>query len=269
MFKSLSILLLSVVALTQTVCGQVPLPTVPTALQQLPYALQALVAPTPTPALQLPASADASSPAPNAGVQSNPNPDNRPQTLAAFLRVFHQLGWHIGVLTNSSGGQLNIRTAQAGAEQVVAGPSTIIVVAGSSGAVLSDIHRGDRVIANIPKGQSVASLVLGVPKDYDKDNILLGAIQSNSSGAMTLRTRAGSETLATSATTQFIKVVRDGVALATVSDVQAGDLLIAIGQPRGDDFAAQAAFLLPKGALNLGKGLNKGGKNSSPPNSGG
>ncbi len=262
MLRNFSIAILLVIALGATACGQIQLPT---ALPQLPTELQPTTAPNPASAAVPDASRQtAPSTAPGTGPQAGRNPGKGVQAPAA-LQVFQRLGWEAGVVNQISSDQIGLRTVKNGPDKIAISASTIFIVPGNSSATISDIHAGDRIIADVPKTQTTASLVMGVPKDYDKDNLLLGMVQSNSNGLVTLRTPAGPDTLTTSSTTQVIKVLREGVALGNVSDLQDGSVVIAIGQSSSDDFATQVVFALPKGVLDLGKRLSGERKNPAQP----
>ncbi len=260
MLKKFYIAVLLVIALGITACGQIQLPASLPQLPQLPTALRTDAAPNP-------ASGDApdapQQTAPGTGPQTGRNPGKGAQVPGALVQVFHQLGWEAGVVAKTSSNQIGLRTVKNVPDKVAIGSSTIFIIPGKSGATISDIHVGDRIIADVPNDQTTASLVMGVPKDYDKDNLLLGLVQSNSNGLVTLRTRGGPDTLTTNGATQVIKVLRQGIALGDVSDLQNGNLVVAIGQSSGDAFAAEAVFALPKGALELGRKL--GGERKNPP----
>lgn len=263
MIRNFSITILLGIALVITACAQIQLPT---ALPQLPTELQPNTSPNPASSAAPDASQQTAPPtAPGAGPQAGRNPGKGVQAPAALLQVFQRLGWEAGVVTQASSDQIGLRTVKNGPDKIVISASTIFIVPGNSSATISNIHVGDRIIADVPTNQTTASLVMGLPKDYDKDNLMLGTVQSNSNGLVTMRTPAGPDTLTTSATTQVIKVLREGVALGSVSDLQNGSVVIAIGQSSSDDFATQVVFALPKGVLDLGKRLGGDRKNPAQP----
>jgi hypothetical protein len=254
--------ILLIIALGITACGQIQLPSSLPQLPQLPTALQPDAVPDPA----LGATPDAQKrTAPGIGPQAGRNPGKGAQAPAALLQVFHQIGWEAGVVARVSDDQIGLRTVKNGPDKIAISASTIYVIPGNPNATLSDIHVGDRIIADVPKTQTAASLVMSVPKDYDKDNLVLGVVQSNSNGLLTLRTPGSPDTLTTEATTQVIKVLRQGTALGGVSDLQNGVVVIAIGQSSSDEFTTQVVFALPKGVLELGKRLGGDRKNPAQP----
>ncbi len=259
MFRKISIVSLLVIALSVTACGQIQLPT---SLPQLPSISQPSVELSPTP--------DASqqttpSTAPGSGPKAGRNSNNGVQAPAALLAMFNRLGWEAGVVAQTSSEQIALKTRKDGRDKIPVGANTIFIIPGKTNASINDIHVGDRIIADIPKGQTTAALVMGVPNDYAKDNLVLGMIQSNSNGTITLRARGGADTLTTSSTTQIVRVIREGVALGSVNDLQNGTPVIAIGQASGEEFSTQVIFTMPKGLLDLGKRLGVDRKNPTQP----
>jgi len=259
MVRKISVVACLVISLGVTACEPTEFPA---PFPQLPSPLQPGVAARPTP--------DASqqitpSTAPGSGPPAGRNPNVGAPAPAALLAMFNRLGWEAGVVAKTSSDQIALKTRKEGRDKIPVGSTTIFVIPGKTNASINDIHAGDRVIADIPKDQTTAALVMGVPNDYAKDNVVLGMVQSNSNGTITLRARRGADTLTTSATTQVIKVLREGVALGSVSDVQNGSVVIAIGQSTSDDFTTQVVFSLPKGVLDLVRGLGADRKNLTPP----
>lgn len=259
MFKPFSIITLLVIALGVTACGQIQFPASFPQLPQFSTLSQPTAAPNNSP--ETPQQTAPSS-VPGSGPQAGRNPGSGVQAPAALLQVFHQLGWEAGVVAKTSNDQIGVRTLKNAPDKIAIGANTIFVVPGIASATLADIHVGDRIIADTPKTQTTASLVLGIPKDYAKDDLLLGLVQSNSNGLVTMRTRAGPDTLTTNAATQVINVIRERVALASVSQLQNGSLILALGESSDDAFTAQVIFALPKDALDLGKRL--GGNRKTP-----
>jgi hypothetical protein len=261
MLNKFSVVVLLVVVLSVTACGQIQLPN---SLPQLPSLTQPNSASDPSTSttqdtLPKTSPSDPSTLDPQATkkqVRGAPG-------IAAFLQVFHQLGWEAGVVAKASSDQIGLRTVQNGPDKIAVGTSTIFIIPGKSNANISDIHVGARIIADVPNDQTTAALVMSVPKDYDKDNVLLGQVKSNSNGLVTLRAPGGLDTLTTNGASQVIRVLREGIALGSVSDLQGGVLVAAIGQSTRDEFVGQAVFALPKGVLELGRKL--GGEKRNPP----
>lgn len=306
MFKRISLVtLVLLVAVSAAACAPLGI-QLPTSLPQLPDLTQPSVA-------QVPAAAPSTTNAPDQSTQTAPStaPGSQPQAgpnakggkvgkgEAALLQLLNRLGWDGGVITKISSDQLTVRMIERPAlqgnpgqnqpgqnqpnqkranlgrvETVSVNSSTIIIVPGKTNATLSDLHVGDRVIADVPNGQKFAALVMGAPKEIDKDNVTLGMVTGNSNGSITLRTPGGGDTVSTSSSTQVFKLTRDAVTPGSVSDLQNGNLIFAMGTGDKDNFNAQVIFTLPQGALGLGKGLGNGKKNNQPqpptaPNSGG
>jgi len=294
MFKKLSIVtFVLLVAMSATACGSIQLPT---SLPQLPADTQPSVASAPATNNAPDQSAQSVQPAtgtqPQAGLNGKGGKPGKGEAM--LLQLLERAGWDGGVITKISSDQLTIRTIErpgiqgnpgqnqpnqnrkdlGRVETVNVNSGTIILVPGKTNATLSDLRVGDRVIADVPNGQKFAALVMGTPKEIDKDNVTLGMVTSNTNGTLTLRSPGGGDTVSTTATTQVFKLTRDSVTPGSLSDVQNGNLIFALGTGNNDAFNAQVIFALPQGALGLGKGLGNGKKNpQSPqpttPNSGG
>ena len=305
MFKKISLVpFVLLVAISATACGAIQPPATTPTDTQPSVALAPAAGNAPDQSAQ-----NAPSTAPGSGPQAGQNgKGGKPgKGEAALLQMLNRLGWEGGVITKISSDQISLRTIerpglsgnsgqnqpgqngqnQPGQNQpgqkrpdlgrvttVNINSSTIILVPGKSTATLSDLHVGDRVMADVPKGQKIAALVMGTPKELNKDNIALGMVTGNANGTLTLRTPGGGDTVNTTSTTQVFKLTRDAVTPGSVSDVQNGNLIFALGTGNNDNFNAQVIFALPKGALEQGKGLGNGKKNNqpqqpTPPNSGG
>jgi len=299
MFKKISLVtFVLLVAISATACGQIQLPT---SLPQLPTDTQPSVASAPATNNAPDQSAQSAQPATGSQPQAGQNgKGGKPgKSAAALLQLLERVGWDGGMITKISSDQITMRTIdhpglqgnpgqnQPGnnqpnqnrkdlgrVETVGVNSSTIVIVPGKTNATLSDLRVGDRVIADVPNGQKFAALVMGTPKEMDKDNVTLGMVTGNSNGTLTLRAPGGGDTVSTTASTQVFKLTRDAVTPGAVSDLQNGNLIFALGTGNNDNFNAQVIFALPQGALNLGKGLGNGKKNNQPqqpttPNSGG
>ncbi len=240
-------------ALLSIGCERVPLPD----MSNLPQPLSALAA-TQTPA-------PTATPAPSTAPESSRKSGKPGREEAALFQILTRLGWSAGVVAKTSGDEIALRTVKGSPEKIEIGSNTIILVPDRSNPTVSDIHVGDRVAANVPRGDATAALVLDVPTTYTRDNLLLGMVQSNSGGTISLRTKGGSESLMTNSTTQVVQVTQNQVTSGTLGDLQSGNMVLVIGQENGDEFNAQVIFVLPKGVKDLGKGLGKDRKNLTPP----
>ncbi len=240
-------------ALLSTGCERVPLPD----MSNLPQPLAGLGA-TPMPA-------PTATPTPSTAPESSRKSGKPGREETALLEILRRLGWSAGVVARTSSNEIALRAVKGSPEKIEIGSNTMILVPGKSNATISDIHVGDRVAADVPRGDTTAALVLDVPTTFTKDNLLPGVVQSNTGGAISLRTKGGSEALMTNSTTQVVIISQDQVTAGTLGDLQSGNAVIVIGQESGTEFNAQVIFVLPKGMKDLGKGSGRDKNNLTPP----
>lgn len=295
MFKKISLVTLFViVAISASACGALP----SSASIPIPFSgQQVTISPSTAPSTQpdqsaqsAPSTSPATGTAPQTGVNGKGGKPGKGE--AALIQLLERAGWDGGIITKISNDQITLRaierpgalnnqnqpnTTQPNQNQngqnrkdlgrvdtINISNSTIIIVPGKSNATLSDLHTGDRLIADVPNGQNTAALVMSAPKEFDKDNVSLGMVTDNTNGSITLRSPGGNDSITTNATTQVLKLARDGVTPGAVSDLQKGNVVFALGSGDGTNLTAQVIFELPQGVLNLGKGFNNGKKNLQP-----
>jgi hypothetical protein len=204
---------LALLALGASACDSLP-----TAItQRLPAALAPATstpAPTSTP---LPAATPAAP-------QARGKVPNRAQVLLGLAVLLKGAGLQGGVVSSNDGSALGVKLGKATAQLQVASNATVVVPA-KRNATLSDIAIGDRVIANVTGAGTNASVtfLLDIPANYTANNVILGAVMPDKSGALNLRARGGTRSVTTSAATTVINISGNSPALGSLSDLQPGN----------------------------------------------
>jgi hypothetical protein len=227
-------------ALSATACSSLPNIASATQPTPLPTIISPVVAPTT-------ASMPDATPSPAA---QNPAPKNaRPLVLAAVLKATGLTG---GVVKANNMGMLSIQIRK-DAQLVQTNADTLVVMPGESGAKVSDIRLGDRVLVQFPNGDATqpASFVMIVPSDLTIDNVLLAAVQSNKPKGLTVRTIQGAENVTTSAATSVINLSNSKPTLGTLDDLKLGNAIVAIGSSDDSRFSAQTIIVVEKDARKL------------------
>lgn len=249
--------LFALFALGATACG------VGQGASNLPQAFPSAIA------TATPVATDTPTPAPTAVTTpqaqgKTPRGDKSGRNLDSVLRA---LGLTGGVVSANNGSALSLKLGNA-SQQIQVAPNAIVVIPDKSNPSVSDIHVGDRVIADIPGGDAnaAAALLLDFPRGYSADNVLIGAVQSSKGGATSLRTPRGARDVTTSAATMVVNISGAQPALAALSDLTPATAVLVIGDGSRDAFNAQVIVILDKDARNL---LQEGKQNAPAPTPGG
>ena len=239
MFKKLVVNFAIGSALVLMVVSIVACSAVPAPVQQAFASATPTATDTPTPA----------PPTPQTKNNSKTAPAN-----AALPNGIKTLGLEAGVVTSNTGSMLSLRLGK-NTDQLQISPSTIVVVPGTNNARASDIHVGDRVIADVleQNANSTAELVLAFPNGYTADNVLTGAVQTNVNGALALKTKTGARQITTSSSTLVVNMIQDQPTVGTLAEIKRGNAVLVIGQANADTMTAQVIVLLDKDALQNGR----------------
>lgn len=232
--RALAILILF--ALGATACSEIPGASNP-AQVSAPAAPAPTVVPTPAP------SPEASTTPPQRGAPG----------IESALK---NLGLVAGIVRASNTQGVALQT-QKGNEKIRVDANAVIVIPGKTDARLSDLKTGDRVVAQVKDANAL--FLLALPKDVAKDALVLGAVQTNASGQITLRTRGGQDEIKTSAATIVIKNEQGQIATGALSDVKTGSAALVVEDGNGN---AQVIVLLKDDVRAL---LGKGNPNSPKP----
>lgn len=234
-------------------CGVIALALIATACNGVSEILNS--APPPSAPTIAPAPTDAPTPVAAPDASSRPPLGNAPN--ANIQGALKNLGLTAGVVRASDASGLAIRTPK-GNTTVRVDSATIIVIPGKTNPQATDIQTGDRVLMKADDSNSIASLVMVLPRGYTMDNLVLGAAQSSANGSLTVRTRSGSEQISTTASTVVVKNNAGQPALGTVSDLKPGNVIAVIGESKD---TAQVIVILKD---DLRGALNRGGQPAPP-----
>jgi hypothetical protein len=218
---------------------------VPSPLQQALAPATPIWTDTPIP----PTATDTPAPAPTAGSTpqtANKQGNGKKQNLNV-PNALRTLGLTGGVVTSNSNNALGVKLGK-NTDQLSYTQSTIVVVAGKTTALPSDIQVGDRVIADVPdnSANSSATFLLDLPPSITPQNILNGAVQTSANGTVTFTTRVGKQLVATSNSTVVVNVVNKQPALGTLADLTRGKYAFVVGQPNGNTMNAQVVVLVDR-----------------------
>ncbi len=235
------ILLLAVVATTAIGCSGFPTIAAPA-----PADTSAAATPTPAPTAT-----------PDARANTNPNPrgDSPKDAAPKGTEALTRLGVELGVVNQVSSDSLTLRT-RGGSETFQLSAATLVVVPGQTSAQVTDLKRGERALVKKDNAdETAADLVLVIPANLTLANLALGQIESAANGALTLKTKNGSQTVTTTATTVVVKFEKDKATLGAPSDLQNGALAMVVRDSNSDN--AQIVIVVAGG---------KGGRAPQPKN---
>ena len=242
-----------VLALGATACDSVPTTLaqgLSTIEQNLPASLApATDTPTPTDTPTDTPTPEPTNPAPSARAPQRQGA-TRAQVLRGFVALLKRSGLTGGVVTSNDGSStLGIKLGKNSSQLQVAS-NAIVVVPGVSGATLSNVQVGDRVVASASGG--TASFLLDFPANYKVGNLVLAAVQSNNGGTLTLRVaRGGTRKATTDASTMVVNLNGGQPALGSVGGLTRGNAVLAIGDNSGGAFNAQVIVVLSNNVRNL------------------
>ncbi|MBI5035685.1 MAG: hypothetical protein HZB51_34770 [Chloroflexi bacterium] len=234
--RKISIIVISsLFVLLATACNGVP--DIASAAQ--PELTATVAAPTVAPVAPMPES----TPAPNA---QNKNAPNALNGLASMIQA---TGWKAGIVRTNNASTLSLRL-RTGAYQVQTNADTIVVIPGKSDVQVSDIHTGDRVLVKVANDDLTqpAALVMVVPSDLTKENLLLAAVQSNKQGTLTIRTLKDKQDVATNSSTVVLDLNNGQPVLSSLGNLKQGNAIIVVGNESDTAFDAQTIIVIAQDA---------------------
>ncbi len=235
-------------ALTVAGCATLPTQLGQVFVTQTPDATATPLA-TPTPAAT-------SAPLAAPTVAGTPRATNRQpgaKAQAAILQGMRALGLEGGVVTTNDGGSLGIKLGK-NTDQIAVSANTIVAIPGKTDAHVSDIQVGDRVVAKVPKDGSnaAATLVLDFPASYTAANVLVGAVQSNANGTLTVRGRGAARQVSVDTTTLIVSITNGKPSVVTSSSITRGNTALILGKQSGNNLGAQVIILLDRNSIPRG-----------------
>jgi hypothetical protein len=154
-----------------------------------------------------------------------------------------------GTVASIEGTALVISTSQ-GERSVLTDEDTTFRVPGVEMATLDDVAVGDHVVVHARPAEDstlLARVVAVVPVGQEGDIALRGLVTAVEDTTLTVRTRRGE--IAVLADEQTLFRV-PGVEDPTIADVQAGQVVLVLGRPEGDEsFRAAAVTVVPRGVV--------------------
>lgn len=243
-----------------------------TACDGLPSALTRNLPISLTPATSTPTPTMTPLPTPQAAATPAAPPGNAPKranAAQALQALLISSGLTGGVVASNDGNTLGLKFGKT-SEQLQIASNAIVIVPGVSNATMSDIHVGDRVIADLAGGATNAPAVflLDVPAGYTADNLMLGAVMPSKGGALNLRTPRGARSVTTSGSTAVVTISGDQPAVGSPGDLQPANAVLVIGQGSGSAFNAQVIVVLGKDARALLRKVNPKNAPSATPTPG-
>jgi hypothetical protein len=229
------------------------------ACDNVPVSLaQAFDASTPTDVpmpTDTPAPTEAPTFAPQSGTPSAPQgkAPSRAAIAAGLAAVMKSAGLRGGVVTSNSGSALGLKLGK-NTTQISVAPGTIVVLPTKNPATISDVQVGDRVLANVTHAGSNASatMVLDLPAGYTVSNVIVGAVQSNANGSLTLRAaRGGTRAVSASDTTSVVTLTSNPATVGSVAALSRGNAVLVIGSGNTSSFDAQVIVVFAQNARNL------------------
>lgn len=213
--------------------------TLPASLAQAPATATPTATNTPLPTPTVPATATRP-----AAVRPNQPAQAR---LPGNLRA---LGLEGGVVASASNNSLGLKVGKS-TDELSVDADTIIVVPGIQQAQVSDIHVGDRVVADVPSGDAnaAASLIVDFPQSYIIQNIVTGVVTDKTQSGAQVRTRSGSQQVTGTPSTLIVSIVNSQPRTGTAADIKRGSPILVIGQAGGNSFTAQVVIVVDRATI--------------------
>jgi hypothetical protein len=161
-----------------------------------------------------------------------------------IVNLLKREGLVAGTVRNHTGDTFTLKSRGKDGERFQTDSNTIFVVPGKLSATASDIKVGDLVIASVPpkEKKSVAKMVMVLPENFSLDSIVIGAVQSNNAGTLSVRTPRETVQLKVGDTATIVDLEKGTAKLIKSSDLKQGNAVAIIRDSNGQ--AAQTVLVL-------------------------